>query len=377
MAKIFYISNIRFPTEKAHGYQIAKMCEAFSDSGEEVELIVPNRHNNFNHKAETYYGLRQPLTVKYLNIFDAQAHPWIPEVVAFGITSFSFLLACLFLKLEKNSIVYTRSPELAKLFTLRGYQTIFECHQLPKRFIPFYAWQIKKSDRIITISHGLKNDLMKIFGIPEEKISVAPDGVDLATFDVKLGRAQARNQLNLPLGGKIAVYAGQLHDWKGVDVLANTAQIMPSVKFYFIGGTEESIVKFRSKFSNPEFTNIPNLPRPSLAAWLKAADVLVLPNTAKSAISERYTSPLKLFEYMASGTPIVSSDLPSLREILDQNEAEFCRPDDPVDLAKAIQKSLNDTSAAQAKADKAYAKVKKYSWSNRSRTILESLDQAA
>ncbi|MDD5438192.1 MAG: glycosyltransferase [Patescibacteria group bacterium] len=371
MDKIFYVSNIRFPTEKAHGYQIAKMCEAFSETGAEVELVVPQRSNNIKSDGKEYYGLKKPINVTYLPIFDAQAYPWIPETLAFGLTSLSFLFACALLKIEKNSVIYTRSPELVKLFALKGYKTFFECHQLPKRLVSLYAWEIKKAAGIVTISRGLKTDLVEIFKTPENKILTAPDGVDFGLFDVELDRAEARRRLNLPIDQQMAVYAGQLHDWKGVDVLANAAKLTPQVKFYFVGGTPESIGKFRAKFTNPEFENIANLSRVDLATWLKAADVLVLPNTAKVAISERYTSPLKLFEYMASQTPIVASNLPSLREILTDEEAEFCLPDDPIDLARAIRKTLSDAESARAKAARAYLKVKKYTWLNRSKNILD------
>jgi glycosyltransferase involved in cell wall biosynthesis len=106
-----------------------------------------------------------------------------------------------------------------------------------------------------------------------------------------------------------------------------------------------------------------------VAELLTQADVLVLPNPA-SAISTRYTSPLKLFEYMAAGKPIVSSDLPSIREILrDGVNALLVSPGDPGMLASAIERLLNDPSLAARLARAALDEVPNYSWQRRAERL--------
>ena len=103
--------------------------------------------------------------------------------------------------------------------------------------------------------------------------------------------------------------------------------------------------------------------------YLAASDVLVLPNSEKG-LSE-FTSPLKLFEYMAAKRPIVASDLPSLREILSESNAVMVRPDDPAALAEGIQKVLEDEELAKKLAGNAYIDVQQYSWDKRAMRILE------
>jgi glycosyltransferase involved in cell wall biosynthesis len=371
MGKIYYVSNIRYPTEKAHGYQIAKMCEAFVNTGQEVELVVPRRRNSIIQTDKNYYGLKNHFKVTYLPIFDAQSQTWIPKKLAFGITSLIFLIVCSFLKVENDSIVYTRSPELAKLFSSRGIRTIFECHQLPQRKSTVYSWFIKKA-LVVAITHGIKNELERTYGQTLKKMLVAPDGVDLSVFNVALDRATARHQLNLPLNKKIILYTGHLYPWKGVDILALAAKnLSPDTQVYMVGGTEQEIIDFkkRAKITDNIFL-LTSRPRNEIAIWLKAADALILPNTAKEIISEKYTSPLKLFEYMASGTPIIASGLPSLKEILDDSLAIFYPSDSHEGLKEKIYFVLENPDTAKKIAEKAQAISKNYSWDVRAEKII-------
>ena len=102
-----------------------------------------------------------------------------------------------------------------------------------------------------------------------------------------------------------------------------------------------------------------------------AADVLVLPNTAQAAISREHTSPLKLFEYMAAGRPIVASDLPSLREVLRHGDnAWLMQPDDPAALAQGIQHLLAEPALAARLAAQAQEEVQAYTWEQRAANIL-------
>jgi len=118
------------------------------------------------------------------------------------------------------------------------------------------------------------------------------------------------------------------------------------------------------------------LVEPALVAdLLSQADVLILPNTA-SAISTRFTSPLKLFEYMAAGRPIVASDLPSIREILrDGENALLVEPGNASALAAAIQRILADPELAAALARAALDQVPAYSWERRAQRLETLFDE--
>jgi glycosyltransferase involved in cell wall biosynthesis len=111
------------------------------------------------------------------------------------------------------------------------------------------------------------------------------------------------------------------------------------------------------------------IPPPQVAAILTQADVLVLPNRA-SAISNEFTSPLKLFEYMASGRPIVSSDLPSLREVLrDGENALLVQPGNPQALVAAIARIKDDAALGARLAERAREDVREFTWSRRAERL--------
>jgi glycosyltransferase involved in cell wall biosynthesis len=107
-----------------------------------------------------------------------------------------------------------------------------------------------------------------------------------------------------------------------------------------------------------------------LPRYLKAADVAVLPNTAREEISRICTSPLKLFAYMASGAPLVASDVPALREVISERSAVFVAPDDPAALAGGIRALAEDPARAAALAAVAKEDARQYTWEKRAERIL-------
>jgi glycosyltransferase involved in cell wall biosynthesis len=102
---------------------------------------------------------------------------------------------------------------------------------------------------------------------------------------------------------------------------------------------------------------------------LKEADILALPNPP-SAISTRFTSPLKLFEYMAAGRPIVASDLPSVREVLHHEiDALLVPPGDHEAMAAAVERLLADRALSARLAEAALAAAPAYSWDRRAERL--------
>jgi glycosyltransferase involved in cell wall biosynthesis len=178
-----------------------------------------------------------------------------------------------------------------------------------------------------------------------------------------------------PWTKKLVVYTGHLYKWKGTDVLAQSANNLPEdCQVYFVGGTANDAKKFKNKYKdliqNKRIVLVEHQPHSEMAKWQSAADVLVLPNSADEKISKNYTSPLKLFEYMASGRPVVASDLPSVREILNEDNCVFAEPDNPKDLAQKINLLLSDNKLAKTISAKAREDVLKFSWDKRALKII-------
>ena len=384
--KLLYVANARIPTEKAHGVQIMKMCEAFVQCGLEMELVVPFRVQTAQMRQVkdvwSYYGVEPRFKLRRLPSLDLLwTIRWMPiQYVLFYIQALTFFPCAVGYCLWHGSdVVYTRGWMFVLLWSLvrwvRGHTLVLEEHTFPHRGgwgAWLHLWASRHTDRLVVITHRLKERYVAA-GIPAERVLVAPDGVDLAQFEPPVDRAEARKQLGLPLQAKIVCYTGHLFEWKGVYVLIDAALHIPEALFLAVGGMAEDRERLRSYAAEQSVENVHVIAHVSpieVPTFLFAADVLVLPNPGREPISREYTSPLKLFEYMASGTPIVATDLPSVREILyDGDNAVLVTPGEPQALAAGIQRVLSHAELAAHIGRRARANAAQHTWMERARRI--------
>jgi len=379
--KIIYIANARIPTEKAHGWQIMKMCEAFSNNGADLELILPFRINTDELKKIDpfdYYKVNKNFKITIIKSFDPRfLFSWPSGIyIKLQLLFFIFgLLIYLFFKNNKKDFIfYTRDEQLLPFLQLFNLKIVWEAHNLPqhkKNYLKYW----RKCHKIIAITSGLKNELLKN-GLPTDKILVSPDAVDLNQFlDVKESKEELRKKLNLPFDKNLVIYTGHLYKWKGIQTLVDAASFLSDQELVVIvGGTDKDILDLKNKTKDlKNIIIVGHLPQYLIPSYLKAADVLVLPNSAKSTISSNYTSPLKLFEYMAAQKPIIASDLPSIREILNDDNSVLIEPDNPLKMAENIRLILQNSQLGDKISKQSYSDVQKYSWRNRAKIITNSL----
>lgn len=371
--KIQYITNARIPTERAHGLQIFTMCHEFSKTGVELELIVPRRFNKVKEEPSKYYKIKQNFRIK--KIFTVDTQPLIMDWMPFLLKAFlswvqwvSFALTSIFYS-KKDSYIYSRDEMTLLFLVFFRKKCVYEVHSLPNSGEFFYKFIFRRCHKIVTITDYMKKTLAKEYGILPEKILCAHDGIDLEIFDVKMKKDEARKRLGLPKDKKIVMYIGALEGWKGHDTLLEASRkLAENTLVCIIGGTKEKVQRLKEEY--PEVLFLGFRPFYELPLNQKAADVLIIPNSGKEKISRYYTSPLKLFTYMASKRPIIASDLPSLREVLSEKEAVFFRPDDSEDLVRAIKILLGDDKLQKTLYTNAYKEVKEYTWKRRTENIL-------
>lgn len=378
MMKLLYIANTRFPNERAHGIQIAEMCSAFVDVGVEVELIVQKRVNVVEEDAFIYYHIPRNFQITELRTIDTLQFAWTGVLGKLGymLQSLVFSLHALIYVLRKRGsydLVYSRDELPLFFLSLFSCKFAYEIHAAKWNMIVTRVLQ--KAVVLFPISQGLKTFYQEK-GIPDGRMSGAPDAVSSKFLVVMESRDACRTKLSLPFDKKIVLYAGHLYKRKGAFIAGSAAEkLNDDTLAVFVGGTDDEIPDFTKRFGGDTHVRILGpKPHAEIPYYLRAADILVLPNTAKDADARLYTSPMKLFEYMASGTPIIASDVPSIREILDETTAYFVKPDDASALAVCINEVLCEKEVATIKAEKALGKVQQYSWKNRAKKIVIAIE---
>jgi len=364
--KLTYVANIRIPTEQAHGIHIMEMCQAFSLLGIDVELVVRNSEAEIKIDPFEFYDIKPIFRIKKI---------WCLDTVTFGRLGFllellTFSLSLFFYSLGNKSIFYTRDEVPALVLKVMGKNPILESHMGHKNLAMRLLVILK--NRIVVITYALK-ELYVSLGASLDKILVVADGADVERFDINISMDEARQKLGLSGDKNIVLYKGTLIPWKGVDTLLKSAEYIktPNTEIVIIGGEPEEVEKLRKEYVSKENVKlVGRVPRRETPLYQKAANILVIPNSAKEDISKLYTSPLKLFGYMASSVPIVASSVPSIREVLDESNSFLFTPDDPESLAETIDKALNNSEEAKEKSRLALEKVQGFSWKKRAETII-------
>lgn len=389
--RILYLLNQRLPTEKAYGIQVAKTCEAMADLGWALTLVCPFRISKIKSDFFQYYGIKRNFVFKKIFIPDFYL-PGFLNKIAFSIKSFYSAVILVFYALVRGAdFFYTRDELVAYILSFFRKNIIFEGHRFSDKRKMFYA-RFKKNDlKIVVISQGLKDDFTK-FGIKEFNLLVARDGVDLAEFSLTVSKIDSRKKFfsnfhhEAYAHKKLAVYIGHLYSWKGVSEIAKyLCDKNVNYLICIFGGTDKDISKLQEKLKNILKKTHPNLVpmiylegrvlHKEVPYILKAADCAILTGNESEIISSRYTSPLKMFEYMASGCPIVAQDLPSFREILNDENSFLVEPGDAKALVDKIAWVFDDDNAeiVKEKAVKALEDVQKYTWQNRATNVLNFL----
>ena len=219
---------------------------------------------------------------------------------------------------------------------------------------------------LIVLTHRQASILNERFAT-RGRILVAPDGVDLrGPLPVAPGAAEGP-----------VTYLGNFHPWKGVEILVRAVALAPGVSCCLVGGESEPRARIAALAAALGVSDrvhlVGQVPPPERWQYLADASVCVLPLT-RSAFGTSFTSPLKLFEYMAAGRPIVASDLPALREVLrDGDNALLVAPEDPAALAAALQRLRGDRPLAARLADRAARDAHGYTWDARGKRLAEFL----
>jgi glycosyltransferase involved in cell wall biosynthesis len=370
---LYYLANSRMPTEKAHGFQIARACEEFSRMGFSVELFVPSRKNPITEDIFTFYGVSRNFSVRMIRMPDIIRYHSFLKGAAFWLQSLGFLLKLRKKSFDKTGIIYTRNPEIAWFFKRRGFFTLYEAHNWPESKVGTYLFLIRKVDHIVCNSNGTEQ---KFRESGFTNTLVAHNGVDVEKFLVnEKKRGDIKKELGIPLSKKIVMYVGHFYTWKGTNTVLDAWEAdfskRDDVALVLVGGGEP---KPHPKAPNIFWEGYQS--RTVIPKYLFCADILLLPNAPVNDESKFYTSPIKMFEYMAARKPIIASDLPSIREILNEKNALLFEAGSSKELSLKITTLLEDEALGKKLAEKSFEDVKNYTWENRAKKIVSLFPKA-
>ena len=383
MRALAIVANTRLPSERAQGLQVLQSAAALARAGLDVELLhakrareipLPEGTDLFAH-CSVPAGPRPRVTavpcIDVLERFPRAFQFWPSRLQEW---SFSANAASRLCRDAKQRWVLSREIECAERLVRAGHRGVFlEIHAVPGG-----RWRrtlLQRAARgacgLVAISGGVRDDLLAL-GVEAHKLTVEHDAFEPQRFQARSTRAEARRALDLPSDIPIVAYTGGLLAWKGVDVLVEAARRMPEALVVIAGGMEQDVKALRTRARGMPNVRIDGFQPPArVALYLAAADVGVVPNRSEPAISARYTSPLKVFEAMAVGLPLVASDLPSLREVLHHgSDAWLVRPDDAEELSEGLRKLLGDAELRHRLGQALAARAAEHTWDARAARLV-------
>ena len=364
--KIVCIAASFIPSNTANSIQVVKASHALAALGHEVTLLVPGDETIPWEDLKTHYGLQYPFAIT-----------WISENLAYKRYDFAYK-AVYRAKRIKPDLVYTWVLQAGVLALWFDLPTALELHDRvtgkigPWLFRRFLASETRK--RLITNTHALRKILIEEFNVdPAEKdILVAPNGVDLTRYQGLPSPSEARKALGLP-DVFTAGYTGHFYAGRGMALMFDLAKAMPNIHFLWVGGEPDDVAKWIMRVQSDGVQNITLtgfVDNARLPQYQAASNVLLMPYGKQIAgsgggDSSQVASPMKMFEYMAAGRAILSSDLPVIHEVLTKDTAVFCPAGDLLAWIEALSELKANLPRCQALGESARKAVEGFTWESR------------
>ena len=259
---------------------------------------------------------------------------------------------------------------------------LFRSHDMPTgggiRWFDIYT-RTKAPKKIICITKALQNRLLAHFPqLRKEDCLVMPNGFSPEDYDGLPDGPSAKRQMGFSVERPVVSCSGHLYEGRGSELFLQLAARFPEADFHWFGGTPEAVKRCRAEAQRNGLTNVTFhgfVARDRLPLAQAACDVLLMPYDRHIAgsgggNSAEICSPMKMFEYMAGGRCILSSELPVIHEVLDESCAVFCEPEDVDSWTEGLRTVLENTSLREKFAQTAKVRSKQYTWQKRAEIYL-------
>jgi glycosyltransferase involved in cell wall biosynthesis len=274
-------------------------------------------------------------------------------------------------KAKEENYVYGRDLLGCIISILMGFYTVFEIHSIPTnrihRLLLKYACHHQNMLATVCISHALKEELSLLKLCKPDLLHVLPDCADVKPV----------TQPNFSTNGRTfrVVYVGGLYKGRGLELIFELADLLPKVEFHIYGGNVSQVASWSLNApSNVLFHG--HIRHDLVHEKLLSADALLMPYSSKvevfcsKANTAKWMSPLKLFEYMAAFRPIISTNLPVLREVLNDKNSILVQENDLAGWRAAIENLMYSDTLRLALAHAAHEDfLRDFTWDVRARKI--------
>ncbi len=332
--RIVYVSASTIPSRQANTVHVLNQIYGFIELGYKVDLFAKL---NFRSEANIENYLKKSFGIDTRNIsfndFNINYKFGIEFFIALRFVFF------LFKKSNNKKIIICRNLYAAYLAgIILRINLIYETHAPEKGIRKNIQFLLLKNKRIksIVISKKLREKLNQYHNFNFKNIEIFPDAAKsgLEIFSEKkkkqiLGELLEKKYFKFNF---FCGYFGHLYPGRGIEVIYELSKRNRNFLFLVFGGTEEDIIISKKLYESSNLIFFGFLNHIDSLKILRCVDVLLMPYQRNVSIGIKgsntadWMSPLKLFEYMSSGVPIISSDLPVLKEILEDRRNALLVP---------------------------------------------------
>ncbi len=378
--RILYISQSVIPSKSANSVHVMKMCEALSKLNNQVDLFC------WNNKRDTLKGIKNFFKFYAVNnnfniLRLSVENFWIFR----EITTLLYIIYKIFSK--KYDLVYSRSIQISWVLSIIGIKTVLEIHSPPSVKTNYFLKRIlRKGDLrfLILINNALKNHILENYKIHKHlEIITLPDAADDSVIkDIKKNLNR-----NFQIKKNSVGYLGHLYQGRGIELIIKLAKEFPENNFYIVGGADHHIQVWKKKLNSNNIFFLGFQNQDNCNFLRHKFDYLIAPYQKKvyvhGAVSEnvykkskletsKWMSPLKLFEYMEAKKPIITSNLPALKEIfVNEVDAILCDPNNFDQWKNAIFRLNKNLNLRKKISKNAYKKFKKeFTWNLRAKKLV-------
>lgn len=355
--KVLYCSYSEIPSMYANSIAVMQQCSALSKEVEFRALLIKGKQGDVN--------VFEEYSVSEFSLY--RMPKWCLKHNEIGL-KIALLINVI---LWHPDVVYTRDILLNEWLCKFHIPNVYEIHQLDMEDEEFdvlfkqILLRVKENiylKSIVSISETLKHECIN-WGVCGDKITVLHSGVS-----IHVSRALVR-EIHIPEFDKkrpLAIYVGSIQKGKGIDIILKMSGMSDKYNFLIIGGKKGDVMETEN------LKHIPRVKNELARAYMKKADFLLLPMTEQRY---KFHSPLKLFEYLATGKPIIATANEDISEILQHKcNAMLAKEYSPVGFLRCMEEVHNSELLRIRLSENALKTAMEHTWEKRASAINKLLE---